>query len=440
MGGFDHIAAALQASPVTAAFMEMVESNDFSRLDKSTAKRHHFLSQFLLRGFADTHNGKDCLFQMETKNRRAPIRVDVRTAASRRRLYAVPDEDGKMSNRNEGYLALVEEHAAPALRHLLDDPASVSPGERATIAFFVALQTMRTPAAAEQITTVANAAFQSWATEFYSDRSAFARRHREFFGEGASDEEIEQFRQETILQIRDGRLQLSGRAAALSTGLTHAIENVPMLIEFDWTLLRSSGGFITSDRGYAIHDPTPPYPWAWQAILSSERSETTVPLGDTACLLMRPVPMGCGLTVSEASAREIETINLRTYGWADEYVFGRTQDALAAVRTAARRRPADVVRPKPFTQVALLETDPDDDSLAEANRRRGWPPRLRNHSGELRDYVVIACDKPRPELRAFVDDLVERRARKRAGAALDESFEGRLISKPLHPLEITDSG
>src|SRR5207248_7828851 len=91
-------------------------------LDKSTAKRHHFLSQFLLRGFADTHNGKDCLFQMETKNRRAPIRVDVRTAASRRRLYAVPDEDGKMSNRNEGYLALVEEHAAPALRHLLDDP------------------------------------------------------------------------------------------------------------------------------------------------------------------------------------------------------------------------------------------------------------------------------------------------------------------------------
>ncbi|HZB34825.1 MAG TPA: DUF4238 domain-containing protein [Gaiellaceae bacterium] len=440
MGGFDLIAAALRASPVTAAFMEMVESNDFSRLDKSTAKRHHFLSQFLLRGFADTHNGKDCLFQMETKNRRAPIRVDVRTAASRRRLYAVPDEDGKMSNRNEGYLALVEEHAAPALRHLLDDPASVSPGERATIAFFVALQTMRTPAAAEQITTVANAAFQSWATEFYSDRIAFARRHREFFGEGASDDEIEQFRQETIAQIRDGRLKLSGRAAALSTGLTHAIENVPMLIEFDWTLLRSSGGFITSDRGYAIHDPTPPYPWAWQAILSSERSETTVPLGDTACLLMRPVPMGGGLTVSEASAREIETINLRTYGWADEYVFGRTHDALAAVRTAARRRPADVVRPKPFTQVALLELDPDDDSLAKANRRRGWPPRLRNDSGELRDYVVIPCDKPRPELRAFVDDLVERRARKEAGAALDESFEGRLISKPLHPLEITDSG
>ena len=41
MGEFDHIAAAMQASPVTAAFMEMTESNDFSLLDKNTAKRHH---------------------------------------------------------------------------------------------------------------------------------------------------------------------------------------------------------------------------------------------------------------------------------------------------------------------------------------------------------------------------------------------------------------
>jgi hypothetical protein len=36
--------------------------------------------------------------------------------------------------------------------------------------------------------------------------------------------------------------------------------------------------------------------------------------------------------------------------------------------------------------------------------------------------------------------LAERRARKRAGAALDGPFEGRLISKPLHPLDMTDFG
>jgi len=437
VGEFDHIAAALQASPLTAAFMEMVESNDFSRLDKNTAKRHHFLSQFLLRGFGHSHKGKNCLFQMETRTRKAPMRVDVRTVASRHRLYSAPHEGGKMSNRNEGYLALVEEYAAPALRHLLDDPASLSPGERATIAVFVALQTMRTPAAAEQVTTVANAALQTWAGEFYSDRRAFTESHREFFGDGTSDEEIERFRQETIAQIRDGRLRLSGRPAALSTGLTHAIDNVPMLFEFNWMLLRApGGGFITSDRGYAIHDPTPPYPWAWQAFLSSENSEATVPLSDTACLRMRPVPMDGGLTVREATAHEVETINLRTYGWADEYVFGKAQEALVAMRVASRRRPTDVIRPKPLAQVALLEPDPDDNSLAEANIRRGWPPQVRK-GGELRDYIVIPCDKLHPELWTLVDELTERRARKNAGVGPDEPFEGRIVNNPLNPLDLS---
>jgi len=116
MGEFDHIAAAMRASPLTAAFMEMAETNDFSRLDKNTAKRHHFLPQFLLRGFSHTYHGKGHIFQMETRSRRAPVRVGVRSAAVRTGLYAAPDEDGELSNRNEGYLALVESHAAPALR------------------------------------------------------------------------------------------------------------------------------------------------------------------------------------------------------------------------------------------------------------------------------------------------------------------------------------
>jgi hypothetical protein len=165
-----------------------------------------------------------------------------------------------------------------------------------------------------------------------------------------------------------------------------------------------------------------------------------MPLSDDACLLMRPFPTGCGMTVQEVSAQDVETINLRTLGWADEYVFGKKQDALVTVRLAARRRPADVIRPKPFTQVALLEPDPDDTSLIDANRRRGWPPQLPNDRGELRDYIVIPCDTPHPELRAYADELAERRARKRAGVAADEPIEGHLIHNAIHPLDISMSG
>src|SRR5437588_3103290 len=104
---------------------------------------------------------------------------------------------------------------------------------------------------------VANVALQTWASEFCSDRQAFAERHRKQFGDEATDDEIEQFRQEMLAHVRDGRLKLGGRAAALSTGLTHAVDIVPMLFRCDWTLLRArGGGFITSDRSYAIHDPT----------------------------------------------------------------------------------------------------------------------------------------------------------------------------------------
>jgi hypothetical protein len=357
MGEFDDIVAALQASPLTAAFVEMVASNDFSRLDKSKAKRHHFVPQLLLRGFSHDFKGKPHIFQMESTTRRAPLRVGLRSAAVKERFYAAPDEQGELSNRNEAYLALVESEAAPALRHLIDDPASLSPGERSTIALFVSLQTMRTPAAAEQVTAVANVALQTWASEFCSDRQAFAERQRAQFGEEATDEEIEQFRQEMLAQVRDGRLKLSGRAAALSTGLTHAVEIVPMLFRCDWTLLRAaSGGFITSDRSYAIHDPTLRFPWESPGFFSSDSSETTMPLSDSACLLMRPMSLEGGMTVHEASPTEVETINLHTYGWADEYVFGKTQDALVAVRVASRRRPADVIHPIPTTTRLRMST------------------------------------------------------------------------------------
>jgi len=63
MGQFDHIAKAMSASPLMAVFTEMAESNDFSRLDKSNAKRHHFLPQLLLRRFGRPHDGNDCIFQ-----------------------------------------------------------------------------------------------------------------------------------------------------------------------------------------------------------------------------------------------------------------------------------------------------------------------------------------------------------------------------------------
>ena len=439
MGQFDHIAAALQASPVTAEFTKMAASGDFTALEANGAKRHHFLPQFQLRGFAETHDGKDRVFQMDAPNRGAPRRVDVRTAASRRRLYAVATDDGP-SNRLEGYLALVETHAADALRRLTAAPASLSPGDRATIAYLVALQTMRTPSAAEQITRVANAALKTAASEFFSDRRAVAELYRGRFNANDTDEAIEEFRERVLAQIRAGEIRLDGtQGAAFATAFQHAIESVPIVIACHWTLLRSpTGGVITSDRAYAIHDPAPPYPWVAQSLLSSERVEVTIPLSDDDCLLVSPGFADAALNVREVSADELELLNLRTYGWAQTYVFGKSQATLQAARVAARRHPARVIRPRPFCHVVLLKCDPGDDSLAEGNARRRWPARMPNDAGELCDYIVIPDDEPHAELWNLADKLTERRARKRAGIDPGEQIEGRIANRLMHPLDISE--
>lgn len=436
MGEFDHIVGAMQASSVFREFARLGESGNYETLDSNPAKRHHFVSQFILRGFSrDADTG--FVFQMSASGRGAPIRVPIRTAASRRRFYAVPGDDGKLSNRNEGYLALIETEAAKAIRRLLRDPSAVSPGERATIACFVAFQTMRTPVAAERTTHIANGALKMAASEYYSDRTAFARDYRERNGASASDDEIERFRQELVDQVRSGGVRVAGTEAALTTGFEHAAESIPLITACDWVLLRDpDGGFVTSDRGYGMDDPTPTYPWTAPGLLSSESSETTIPLSATACLLIRPSPMWTGSSgVSERvlDQGEVEDINLRTYGWANDYVFGTSQEALAALRRSARARPEAVKRPKPFCFVALIETDPDDDSLAEKNRRRGWPAQLRDEAGRLHDYLVIPTDQPHEDLWKQADELTEARARKRAGLRPGEAAEGRITNRPIDP-------
>ena len=440
MGQFDHIAMALQASPVTADFTKMATSGDFTALEANGAKRHHFLPQFQLRGFADTHDdGKDRLFQMDATIRGAPRRVDVRTAASRRRLYAVATDDGP-SNRLEGYLALVETHAADALRRMTDAPAALSPGDRATIAYLVTLQTMRTPSAAEQITRVANVALKTAASEFFSDRRAVAELYRNRFNVNDSDEAIEDFRERILAAIRAGDIRLDGtQGAAFATAFQHAIESVPIVIACHWTLLRSpTGGVITSDRAYAIHDPSPPYPWVAQGLLSSDRVEVTIPLSARDCLLVYPGFADAALDVREVSADELELVNLRTYGRAQRYVFGKSQGTLQTVRRAARRRPSRVIRPRPFCHLVLLDCDPDDSSLVEGNLRRGWPARMPNDAGMLCDYIVIPDDEPHAELWNLADELTERRARKRAGVSSAEPLDGRIVNRLLHPFDISD--
>lgn len=126
---------------------------------------------------------------------------------------------------------------------------------------------------------------------------------------------------------------------ALQIGINVAGQQCYLIYGMKWTILRGEGAFVTSDRGLAIHDPEPQYPWSSQALLCSPQAETTIPLSADMCLLLTLGDQQ--LEVREIEPAEAQAINLRTYGWANEYVFAEARKRYrncAYVRKAARKR------------------------------------------------------------------------------------------------------
>jgi hypothetical protein len=408
------------ATPLLKEMEKIVAAGDYSVFE-SEAKRQHFIPRFYLKRFSRERDGRDYLFQLDVDSGQ-PRRIQPEQAASRRYFYAALDDEGNRSNRLEGFLALVESHTAPALERLLAEPEQLSDSDRATIAFFFALLDARTPGGTERGADLADTTMRMMFANSFSEAASFAKKYRELFGD-ATDDEIEEFRRRTLEMLRNGQVGYSNpRTAALSLTFSVSGEVAAYIFDMHWTLLTSDEpSFVTSDRGLAMFDPEPESPWSGNSWRSSRRAQTTIPLSSSACLLIEPAETD--LDVATIAADDVEAINLRTYGWAGDYIYGETQDVVAAVRRAAKRRPADIARPKPNHQVVVLETDSSDDSLAEAHRRRGWPPYL-VVDGEPHDYVVIGPEGDPVGTMERVTDIVKERARRALGLGPDDPLPG----------------
>jgi len=140
-----------------------------------------------------------------------------------------------------------------------------------------------------------------------------------------------------------------------------------------------------------MFDPTPKTPWSGNAWASSPNAQTIIPVSSTTAILVTPGEPGTGWI--EADPVDVDQINLRTYGWADRFLFGASQELVSGLRRKAKRRPALVVRPREMHQVLLVEADPDDSSLADARAARGLPAQFEHKpTGARMDYFVLGED------------------------------------------------
>ena len=140
-----------------------------------------------------------------------------------------------------------------------------------------------------------------------------------------------------------------------------------------------------------MHDPTPPHKFSGAAWLSSPFAVTTMPLSSAACL--RICPSDRGHFTDRGVSRQVDLINLRTYGWARRFIYGSSSEVLEALHARAVADPKAVPAPTKKRMVLLEDLSTADPEVAQRNRGRGWDPYIiqREEDGSYRtmSYEVI---------------------------------------------------
>jgi hypothetical protein len=319
-----------------------------AQMPVQTGRRHHYVPQWVLRGFEAPTKPKH-IMHLEQRSGRTRL-VSISSAGWAPRLYGARGEDDEYDNRIESFLGLVEGYAAPALARLIDGQATASEDEGMPISLFFGLQLSRTPVALDGIGTMFERTGQAEMMRILSDPEAFAAMLSQSRGQILCPDDVEQDRREYLKAFKDGvTLRLAGkRDVGLDVMVTSFIEAGLAMAHADWWILHpQSGSFVLNDCGYARFGVDERLPIARGIVF---------PMRPDACIVVAP-PTSDGTQIFRAatSAAETQRINLRTYGWASRFIFGHLQAAVTDVHAAARK---DRRRSRPPTELQRLPGPP----------------------------------------------------------------------------------
>ncbi|CAB4906716.1 unannotated protein [freshwater metagenome] len=354
------------------------------------AKRHHFIPRFLLAGFVDGAGSRVAQLSVRTGT---TVMADPATAGSRRRFYDLPKAAAGDVGDLEGFLGVVESHCAPIIKKLGDATGTTSEVDRASLSLFLALVDGRTPSGNAASSQLSSTTMRLLMTGVLASREAFLQDSRKH-GDLTPENELERTRLRLLAGLEDGSVEFAEpRFKGFEMTLQTSAFLAQLIFRSRWTLLKPPKGrsFVTSDHDLAMHDPNPEFPWSGHGWHSSPAAEVTVPLSRDAMLLIRPPANGPAFAAPPkrtVSLRELDELNLRIYGWANDHVFGERMAQLRRLRAIAARAPQRLPKPREPVQVVLLPVTDDDDSLAAENRRRGWPAQL-TESGKRFDYLIV---------------------------------------------------
>jgi hypothetical protein len=362
---------------IPGAFAEWLEGLTCGErtLPNCEGERHHYTPQFVLKRFRGP-GGK--LFQLDKTDGSCEL-IKVKDAAWDPRLYTVDSITGEHDGIVEGLFSVAENFAAVSLERLLKAPENFTDDDRGNLAFLLAIQEQRAPGWLEEFEErLAEMGTMLAAVELANMTGPRGKQRKA---------------REAAKALADGNVNIRPtRENLLTTALLGVAHTVGVIYSLPWTLLRAkAGAFVTSDRPLTMHDPTPPHEFAGAAWMSSELAVVTMPMSSAACLRTCPSDR-CHFTERDTT-KQVDRINLRTYGWARRYIYGRSAELLEDLHALAVADPSAVPPPTKKRSVMLEDIETADPAVAARNAANGWPRyvQVRNDDGSYRhlSYEVI---------------------------------------------------
>lgn len=397
------------------------------------AKRHHFVPAFALAKFATPQKRDGEIFRLRTRTG-SPGKTTPEQACFVEELYT-QDDQGQPDRVLEAFLSIVENYAAPAFERLLAKPNELAPADRQTLAYYLAFQYQRTPVVLEHSAATQEALMAVMLGTQFADPKVFRQKHREYFQDDTSNDDVEAMRLKIIGQLKSGEIGFDRpELAAFHMMLRSADAVATSIANLSWILIEAKEDeFVTSDRSMAMHDPTPKFPWSGHALISSPKAQTTVPISPafTLCLAQSGQPVA----QVAADKDDVREMNLRTYGWASEFIYGRTQEVVQRVRRQAKRYSKLVIRPRTPKQVILEEADPDDPGLSTEHGGLRWPSGLwvRDDDGVERFCTYRLVD---PGDRSSIDAAISAEEATQLAAASSQRNYGKRDIRTVNPGDV----
>jgi hypothetical protein len=303
------------ASTSDVAAESTVESRP--KVGANVARRHHYVSCFLLAGFTPSGKQSDKLWSFD-RERPKPEHRTPKAVAFEHDYYSV-EVEGQLDDRVESFFALVETIAAPIIRDMIANRVMPTGTDYADLMYFLGLMNGRSPAFRDALVRFHEESMHLPVKLMASSRENYEVGMRGFPADKKKPtfEMIQKWaEEEKFVEIANPSvLHVQGAMSSLDDGAVELLGNRK------WSLLFAEEGgvqFVCSDNLISILDSKAPFETFIPPGLIYTGTDFILPIHRRVALLGR---FEGRAEVHDVGDEVVASINMRTMQSARRYVF-----------------------------------------------------------------------------------------------------------------------